>query len=153
MFQKQVCLNFLLYLDLDGPGIDNLTKDNFKTIFLNRLKCVEIKDLTTNSQLGKRLNLNVITNDSFPNTGFEIDFSKSSIFLLERRSIILKGIWTKAPFIFDDVLDYENTFSDLEKFITDGFKTSKIIYPNILNLNFLFNDTPATPTSTREVGA
>jgi hypothetical protein len=139
---------FFAIFRLDGAGIGNLTRNNFKSIFLNRLKCVEIKDLTTNTQLGKWLDLNVINNDSFPNTGFEIDF-RNLQFSYWNGVDYTKGIWTKAPFIFDDVLDYENTFSDLEKFITDGFKTSKIIYPNILNLNFLFDDTPATPTSLR----
>lgn len=133
---------------LDGTGTLNLTRENFRSQFLNKLKCVKVVDLTTNTQIGQWLYNNIINNSLFPACGFEIDFRNLN-FSHWNGIDYTKGLWTKTPYYFDDVLDYENTFHDLEKFIYDGFRNNNIIYPNILNLNFLFDDQPATPTSLR----
>jgi hypothetical protein len=139
---------YFMIFRLDGPGTITLTSENFKELFLNKLKCVKLIDLTTKTQLGKWLYSNITTNDSFPPCGFEIDF-RDLEFSYWHGIDYTKGIWTKNPYYFNDILEFENTFHDLEKFIYDGFKNNNLIYPNILNLNFLFNDTPATPTSLR----
>jgi hypothetical protein len=147
-FSKTGLPKYFVIFRLDGPGVIPLTKDNFKTQFLSNLKVVTLFDLTTNSQLGKWLTNNITNNNSFPNSGFEMDF-RGLEFSYWNGIDYSKGLWTKVPYYFDDVLEYENTFNDLEKFIFDGFKNNNIIYPNIFNLNFLFNDTPATATSLR----
>src|ERR1019366_171930 len=43
----------------------------------------------------------------------------------------------------------ENPIFDLEKFMFDGYAKFGVVFPNILNLSFLFDDTPATPTTLR----
>jgi len=139
---------YFIIFRIDGQGITNLNKDNFKEEYLTKMKVVEVKDLTSNSQLGQWLNLNIIRNTIFPNSGFEMDF-RNLQFSYWNGIDYIKGIWKKQPYYFDEVLEYENTFYDLEKFIYDGFKNNNLVYSNILNFNFLFNDTPATPTSLR----
>ena len=134
---------------VDGPGINNVNKDNFRTEILNKLKCVEIKDLTRNSDLGQWLYNNITNNKSFPLTGFEMDFRDSELSYWNGIDLE-KGCYTQKAYFFDTKLDYENTFNDLEKFIYDGFKNNKIVYPNILNFSFLFNDQPATSTTLRK---
>jgi len=140
--------NYFIIFRIDGAGLTTVTKNNFSSEILNKLKCVKIFDLTNKTELGQWLYNNITNNTAFPDTGFEIDFRKLQ-FSYWNGIDYLKGGYTKSPYYFDDVLDYENAFHDLEKFIYDGFKKNHIVYPNIFNMNFLFNDTPATPTSLR----
>ena len=51
---------------------------------------------------------------------------------------------------FDDILEEEKEIFELEKFIFDGYKTNNVVFPNILNLSFLFDDTPADEDSLRK---
>ena len=134
---------------VDGPGITSVNNTNFRSEIVDKFKCVEIIDLTNNSDVGQWLYNNVTNNKSFPLTSFEIDFRQSE--LSYWNGIDLEnGCYTQKSYFFDTKLDYENTFNDLEKFIYDGFKNNKIVYPNIINFSFLFNDQPATPTSLRK---
>jgi hypothetical protein len=41
-------------------------------------------------------------------------------------------------------------YHDFEKIVYDGYKTNKVVFPNILNFSFLYDDEPATPTSLRK---
>ena len=38
----------------------------------------------------------------------------------------------------------------METLIMNGFKNNGIIYPNIINFSFMFNDTPATKSNLRK---
>lgn len=139
---------YFIIFRVDGPGLNTVNKDNFRTEFLDKFKCVTIFDLTTNSNLGQWLNYNVTTNPNFPLCGFEMDFRNAEFSSWCGIDYNL-GNYTKKSYIFDDVLDFENCFHDFEKLIYDGYKTNAVVYPNIFNFNFLFNDTPATPVSLR----
>ena len=134
---------------VDGPGINTVNKDNFRTEILNKLKCVKIVDLTKNSDIGQWLYNNVTNNKSFPLTAFEIDFRDSELSYWNGIDLI-NGCYTQKAYFFDTKLNYENTFNDLEKFVYDGFKNNNIVYPNIINFSFLFDDQPATTTSLRK---
>jgi hypothetical protein len=54
-------------------------------------------------------------------------------------------VFTENDFYMEDTLANEQLHFRFEKLITDGYKNNKLIYPNIINLKFLFDDTPATP--------
>jgi hypothetical protein len=133
---------------VDGPGIISLNKDNFKTEILNKLKSVKVVDLTRNTPIGDWLYNNITNNKAFPLNGFEIDFRRSELSYWNGIDYI-NGCYTQAAYFFENILEYEKTYNDLEKFIYDGYKTNKIVYPHIYNLSFLFDDTPGTPTSLR----
>lgn len=139
--------NFIIFR-IDGPGLLNLTKDNFRAEIINKLKCVKNFDLTRNTALGEWLETNVTKNKNFPNTGLYIDFRN-----LEFSSWIgidyEDGGYSEKSFMLDSTLGTEQTYQDFEKFVLDGYKNNKVAYPHILNFSFLFDDTPATPTSIR----
>lgn len=140
---------YFVIFRVDGPGINNVNKDNFKTEILNKFKCVKIVDLTRNTEIGQWLYNNVTNNKSFPLAAFEMDFRESEFSYWNGIDLTSGGYAQKAYF-FDTKLEYENTFNDLEKFIYDGFKTNKLVYPNIINFSFLFDDQPASTTSLRK---
>ena len=130
---------------LDGSGIIELDKNNFKEEVLEKLKCVTRFDLSDKTPLGEFFDRNFINNDSFPDSPFELDVRDNEFSKWNGIEYEAGGYASKSLFL-EDWLEKEKTFFDFEKFITDGYETNKVVYPNILNMKFLFNDTPADKT-------
>lgn len=135
---------YFIIFRIDGPGIESINKENFRNNILKNIKVVEIIDLTTNSNLGQWLDKNFITNDNFPVTPLEIyfdnlEFSKWNGIDYEN------GGYTSKSLFLDEVLEKEREIFELEKYIFDNYQNTKTVFPNILNLSFLFNDKPSTP--------
>lgn len=140
---------YFLIFRIDGPGLMNLTKDNFRDEFLKKLKTVKLFDLTKNSQLGEWIENNFSKNESFPITGLEVDFRElefSRWIGIDYNS----GGYAYKPFYLDENIEIENTLFDFEKLFLDGYRTNNVIFPHIINFSYLFDDTPATPTSLRK---
>lgn len=134
---------------IDGPGIINLTKDNFNDEIIKKFKCIKFFDLTKSTPIGEWLDNNFNKNDSYPATPFEIDFRKLE-FSKWNGIDYETGGYTYKSFFLDETLESENPINDLEKFVFDGYKNNKVVFPNIINLSFLFDDTPATPSSLKK---
>jgi len=133
---------------IDGPGLITLNRLNFKSEFLTKMKVVKLFDLEKSSPLGEWLEKNYITNSNFPSAPLELDFQ--SLEFSKWMGIDYEtGGWTTKSEFMDQKWEEENSIFDLEKSITDGYLTKNLIFPNILNLSYLFDDTPATPTSLR----
>jgi hypothetical protein len=148
IYKNQLPTNFVIFR-IDGPGLNKVDNTNFRSEIINKLKCVKVFDLTRKSELGEWLETNITKNKYYPLTPFYMDFRKlefSSWFGLDYED----GGYTERAFMLDSTLLYENTFYDFEKSIFDGYKNNKIVFPHIINFSFLFNDTPATPTSIRK---
>jgi hypothetical protein len=148
LFKHHIPKYFIIFR-VDGPGIINLSKDNFRSEFLSKMKVLKIFDLTRNSQLGEWIDKNFRNNINFPKAPLEVDF-RGLEFTKWYGIDYDSGGYTNKPFFLDENLENENTLFDFERFFLDGYRTSKIIFPNILNFSFLFDDTPATPTSIRK---
>lgn len=140
---------YFVILRTDGPGLQNLSKDNFRSEIVDKFKCIKLFDLTKTSPLGEWINNNFINNASFPATPFELDYRKLE-FSKWNGIDFESGGYSSKSFFMDEVLETENTFHDLQKTVFDGYKNNKVIFPNIINFSFLFDDTPATPTSLRK---
>lgn len=133
--------NFVIFR-VDGPGVIDLSKDNFREEILDKLKCIKVYDLTDKTPIGEFLYRNFKNNDSFPETPFELDVRKTEFSKWSGIEYESGGYSSKSLFL-EDWLEKEKTFFDFEKFVTDGYEDNKVIYPNILNMKFLFDDTPA----------
>lgn len=148
-FTKGKFPKYFIIFRADGPGLINLTKDNFKSEIINNLKCIKMFDLTRNTILGEWVEKNFTKNKLFPDTPLEVDFRKDEFTRWHGVDFTTGGYSFKSAFL-NDTLEYENTIFDLEKFIFDGYQRNKVVFPNIINFSFLFDDTPATPTSLRK---
>ena len=148
-FNKGSFPKYFALFRVDGPGLIDLTKDNFKSEIINKLKCVKLFDLTKNSKLGEWIEKNFLRNDLFPDTPLEVDF-RTDEFTKWNGIDYKTGGYTYKSLFLNDTFEYENTIFDLEKFIFDGYAKNGVVFPNILNLSFLFDDTPATKTSLRK---
>jgi hypothetical protein len=136
--------NFIIFR-VDGPGLIDLTKNNFKSEIINKLKCIKIFDLTKNTVLGQWVEKNFTKNTLFPDTPLEVDFRRDEFTRWYGVDFSTGGYSYKSAFL-NDTLEYENPIFDLEKFVFDGYQRNKVVFPNIINFSFLFDDTPATPT-------
>ena len=140
--------NFIIFR-VDGSGLTRIDSTNFKTEVLDKMKVVRNFDLTRKTVLGEWLEKNFLKNKSFPLAPFDMDFRNlefSSWFGIDFED----GGYSEKSFMFDEVLEFEQLYHDFEKFVYDGYKTNKVVFPNILNFSFLFDDEPATPTSLRK---
>lgn len=142
-------------LRVDGPtpydvegnlfGANELNKDNFHSQIVDKWKCVKFFDMRYQSNLGYYLNNNYVDNDRFPEKSFELDFRQyeySKFYGID----YLNGVYvTKSKFL-QSLLYYEQPHFRLEKEILNTYRDNNLIFPHILNLKFLFNDVPSTPS-------
>jgi hypothetical protein len=140
--------NFVIFR-VDGPGLLNLDKFNFKKELVNNLKIVKLFDLSKKTNLGEWLYNNYIRNDFFPDTPFEMNFRRLEFSKWNGIDYKTGGYISKSLFL-DDYLEKENEIFEFEKFIFDSYKSNGVIFPNILNFSFLFDDNPATGDGLRK---
>jgi hypothetical protein len=125
-------------------ALGTVSKDNFRTEILDNWKCVKVVDMTYDTNLGYWLNKNFVTNPRFPQSPFEFDvknYNFSRWWGIDYNT----GVYTHKDLFLVDELYYEQPHFRLEQFITNSYEANGIIFPNILNFKFLYDDTPATP--------
>lgn len=129
--------------------LNSLDKNNFRSEIIDKWKCVKYFDMSYTTNLGVWLYNNFLNNKRFPKSPFEYNPEKtelSSWYGIDYGS----GIYTQKTLYMEDRNSIETPHFKFEKFITEGFKRNDLIFPNILNLKFLFDDTPATPNDFRK---
>ena len=125
--------------------LGSLNADNFRPEVVDKWKSVSVFNLTYQSNIGYWLYNNYTNNKRFPLAPFELDvknYNFSRWYGIEYTD----GVYTQKDLFLDDELRFEQPHYKLEKFITDGYRANNLIFPYILNLKFLFDDTPASPT-------
>ena len=140
--------NFIIFR-VDGPGILNLNRNNFRDEVLNNLKVVKLFDMTKETNLGQWLDKNYLSNTSFPDSSLDIDF-RNLEFCRWNGIDYKNGGYAYRSLFIDDILGEEKEIYELERFITDSYRRNDIVFPNIINLSFLFDDTPSTPNNVRK---
>jgi hypothetical protein len=140
--------NFIIFR-VDGPGISQLNRKNFRQNILNELKVVSVFDLTPKTNIGFWLNKNFINNPYFRDNPLDISFKRIE-FSKWNGIDITSGGYTSKSILLEKNFEKEQEIFGLEKFIFDGFKNNKLVMSNILNMTFLFDDTPSTPDIKRK---
>lgn len=138
--------NFIVFR-LDGPGKTDINAANFNTSVIDNLKVVSLFDMF-NSNVGRFMDNN-FKNKYFPKSALELDFREFE-FSKWNGIDYINGGYSSKSFFLNDTFKNELPFYEFDKVITDGYKVNSIIYPNIINLTFLFDDTPATPESLKK---
>ena len=134
---------------VDGPGIESVNKENFRSNVLSKFKTVKLFDLTKNTQLGEWLDTNFNNNLFFPLTPFEMSFQNLEFTKWNGIDFESGGYTSKSQFL-ESVYEEEKEIFEFEKFVFDGYKNNKVVFPNILNMSFLFDDTPANSDTIRK---
>jgi len=157
--RKNSIPNGFIILRVDDPSGYNLNVNNYFELnsldatkfneIVDNWKCIKYFDMTYSSNLGEWLYTNYLNNNRFPKTAFEYHPERaefSNWFGMDYST----GIYTSKPLFIEDRNEIETPHFRFEKYITEGYRRSGLIYPFILNLKFLFDDTPATPYSLRK---
>ena len=134
---------------VDGPGIETVNKENFKSNILSKFKTVKLFDLTKNTSLGEWLDINFNNNLFFPLTPFEMSFENLEFTKWNGIDFESGGYISKSQFL-ESVYEEEKEIFEFEKFVFDGYKNNKVVFPNILNMSFLFDDMPANADTIRK---
>lgn len=140
--------NFVVFR-VDGPGIADINKSNFNTEILSKFKTVKLFDLTRESVFGEWIYMNFINNSYFPDAPLEFDFRSLEFCRWNGIDYETGGYASKSLFV-DDIIDEEKEIFEFDKFIFNSYRKNKVVFPNILNLNFLFDDSPSTPDFIRK---
>jgi hypothetical protein len=134
--------NFIIFR-VDNPGLEENNRTNFKENILSKFKTVKLFDLSKETPLGEWLDINYsYKNEFLPLTPFEMSFDNLEFSKWNGIDYENGGYSSKSMFL-EDVYEKEKEIFEFEKFIFDGYKNQKIVFPNILNMSFLFDDTPA----------
>jgi hypothetical protein len=140
--------NFMIFR-VDGPGVELMTKENFVNDVASSFKLVKNFDLSRSTSLGEWLYNNFTNNKSFPIAPLEIDFRELE-FCKWNGIDFTDGGYTSKSFFIDDYLEEEKEIYELEKFVFDSYEKNNIVFPNILNFSFLFDDEPSSPEVKRK---
>lgn len=140
--------NFIIFR-VDGPGLELMNKENFIEDVVNNFKVVKIFDLSKDTPFGEWLNINYKENNYFPHSPLEIDFRELEFCKWNGIDYETGGYTSKSLFI-DDYLEEEKEIFELEKHVLDNYRINKVVFPNILNISFLFDDEPSTPEIKRK---
>lgn len=134
---------------VDGNGLLRLDNNNFMEEIVDKFKCIRVYDLSSKTNVGQWIKKSFKDDETFSKFKFNLDVRDDEF--SEWGGIDYEtGGYTSKSLFMKDVLKFENSFFEMDKFITDNFKNLKIVYPNIINFKFLFDDTPATKTSLRK---
>lgn len=140
--------NFIIFR-VDGPGNINLTGANFISEIVNQLKVVRSYDLGRSTILGEWLYKNYVDNEYYINDSLSVDF-RDNYFSSVGGIDVLNGGYVRKSLNTNELFSYETTFNDMNTYFHSLYAKNSIVYPNILNLNYLYNDTPSTPDVVRE---
>ena len=128
------------YFNLVDNGEDNLRDMNFKTDILDKCTIVKTFSLKEDSPIGKYIR-NYRNQDKFPVSPLYVRMEKGGY--ISFNGISYKtGEFTEAhEHDFERMFTKDETVTGFDNFITGGFERNGIICANLLNLEFLFDDT------------
>ena len=121
--------------------------DDVETTFRDKIlpNCSVIKtfDLTKDSKIGKYIR-NIVNDKNFTDSPINVSWGPNSYTYYNGASVS-EGIYTRKGEIVSGYFssDSSDRMIDFESYITSGFSRNGIIPPNLLNLEFLFDDDDA----------
>ncbi len=121
--------------------------DDVSTTFRDKIlpNCLAIKtfDLTKSSKIGKYIR-SIVSDKNFTDSPLDVNWGPDSYTYYNGASIG-EGIYTRKGEILSSYFssDDSDVMIDFESYVTSGFSRNGIIPPNILNIEFLFDDDEA----------
>jgi len=124
----------------DGTGVTGATaSDYFFNTVLSKAKLHKVFDLDSDSTLGKYLR-NHINDAEMPESSLDIDWNINSNSTVNGISLEQSGFVKKALDVFGESFPIDKTVTEFDNFVTNQFQNKGVVHPNIINLEFLFDD-------------
>jgi hypothetical protein len=145
--EKQVPSKFVIYriedVDYKNEYTEDTTGQNSRILeLLKNATIIKTFDLSKSSKIGEYLN-NHINDKRFPSSALTINFKESSQSSFNGIDIVNGGFVSKSEQLDRDYIQVDNPEIFSNQTITNGFERNGIISANIVNLEFLFDDTTA----------
>lgn len=121
------------------PNVDDV-ESTFKNKILNKATAIKTFDLRENTKIGRYIR-SIFNNPGFSKSPLEVSWGYDSYTYFKGVSIA-EGVYTKKGELLNDYFSTSQSdpMIDFEDYLTSGFSRNSIICPNLLNLEFLFND-------------
>ncbi len=132
---KVAIYNELEYL----PSVNDVSS-TFRNKILNKATAIKTFDLRENTKIGNYIR-SIFNNDQFSNSPLEVSWGYDS-YTYYKGASISDGVYTKKGELLNQYLSTSKSdpMIDLEDYVTSGFSRNGIICPNLLNLEFFFDD-------------
>ena len=135
--------NYFVIFKIDTPANTNLTSNDetydFTSDVKNRMKIVKSFDLREGTPIGDYIRRYVEQKGFEYDKSIYVNFSSKEIYYygIDRKSGTLS---TKVENFDDQLLRNDNTIMKVDNWITEGFERNNLIFPYIINFEFLFDD-------------
>lgn len=135
--------NYFVIFKITNPSNYNMTTGdrtyNFVQDIMGKAKVVKAFDLREGTVLGDYIKRYVEQRDFKYDQSIYVNFSSHEIYYygIDRKLGVLTQ---KVENIEDQLLDNDNTIMKADDWITEGFERNNLIFPYIINLEFLFDD-------------
>ena len=110
---------------------------NFREDVLFKSEIIKTFDLTENSKLGKYIRNHQKTLQYAP---IELNMAKNEMSYINGIDYITGTSIKKGKYIYDDFINNDKSVIEYDYLLTKAFENNDVILPNILNLQFLFDD-------------
>ena len=100
---------------------------------------VKTFDLTRKSAVGKYIR-NHVEDPDFPNAALSFDFNEGEPSVYHGIDLFNGGFASKEDYIYDDFIRIDGTEIDKNEIISGGFERNGMVYANIINMEFMFDD-------------
>jgi hypothetical protein len=127
-------------LDTD-PSLNDLIVDPSKFFdnYLKGAKIIKTFDLSYKTEIGSYIRRHA-EDPLFPESSIFTSFEKNTLSYWQGISYDEGGFCKKAKDLYKDYVLVDKTITENDDFITMGFQDNSVVHPNILNLEFLFDD-------------
>jgi hypothetical protein len=135
--------DFFVVFASNGVVSDNTKSNsqNFKDVIINNSKIVKVYSLKQGTILGNYIR-SIINSNVYNPSPIKVNYE--NIKSITYRGIDYKnGIYTEKNEIIEDLVLEDTPISFFENKIIEGFEKNNLISYNLLNLEFLFNNTEA----------
>ena len=112
---------------------------NFIKNILDKGTIISSFNLTNQSNLGRYIRKHA-ANPAFPEASINANWEKDRYFEYNGINLAKPGFVSKKRDLYYESWPNDKTIIEFENNITDGFSSEGIVHPNILNLQFLFDD-------------
>lgn len=113
-------------------------KEEYMVDFFKKSTLIKTFDLTEGSPVGKYLR-NYISDVNFPLSPMTVDFDEDA-FTQFNGILMNSGAFGSKSELLDDFYSTASPLKHFEQFMTGGYERNGIIFPNIFNMEFIFDD-------------
>lgn len=146
LYLRKVIPEYFVIFKIDDPlnmPIDRLKDYDYNQTdylyeILKRATLIKSFDLTSRTKLGKYLR-GIIEDPMFPKSPLDVNFAQDGMTTWNGLSYST-GTWNKKGEMLYDLYTDDDALKYFEEYVTLGYKRHGVLFPNIINIEFLFDD-------------